>query len=243
MRLLILGANSDIAQAVARQFAKSENAALDLASRDVALLEKQVTDLKIRYNVEAQALPFDAIDTASHADFYAGLDPKPDGVLVAFGQLGNQDSAQQHFNEAERIIRANFSGAVSILEIVAADFEARRHGFIIAIGSVAGERGRQSNYIYGAAKGALRIYLSGLRNRLFAHQIYVLTVLPGFVRTKMTRDLDLPAPLTATPEQVAADIYGAFSSKKHTLYTLWPWRWIMAIIKAIPEAVFKRLKL
>jgi decaprenylphospho-beta-D-erythro-pentofuranosid-2-ulose 2-reductase len=243
MRLLILGANSDIAYAVAQQFAKSEKAALDLASRDVALLDKKVTDLNIRYQVTARAMAFDATDPAGHAGFYQALDPKPDGVLVAFGHLGDQQKAQHSFDEARRIIETNFCGAVSILEIIAADFEQRGHGFIIAISSVAGERGRQSNYIYGAAKGALSIYLSGLRNRLSPHQVHVLTVLPGFVRTKMTRDLDLPAALTATPEQVANDIYKAFKAKKSCIYTLWLWRWVMAIIKAIPEPLFKRLKL
>lgn len=243
MRLLILGANSDIAHAVAHQFAKSENAALDLASRDMTLLEKKATDLKIRYQVEARALAFDATDTASHASFYEGLNPKPDGVLLAFGRLGDQHTAQKSFNDARRIIDTNFTGAVSILEIIAADFEQRRNGFIIAIGSVAGERGRQSNYIYGAAKSALGTYLDGLRNRLFPHHVHVLTVLPGFVRTKMTRDLDLPGPLTATPEQVAKDIYNALKTKKSRIYSLWMWRWIMAVIKAIPEPLFKRLKL
>lgn len=243
MRLLILGANSDIAYAVAQQFAKAEQADIDLASRDLDLLEKKATDLHIRYQVQARALAFDAGDPDSHRTFFESLDPKPDGVVLAFGYLGDQQAAQLDFAAARKMIDTNFCGAVSILEIIAAHFEQRRRGFILAISSVAGERGRQSNYIYGAAKGALIIYLSGLRNRLFHHQVHVVTILPGFVDTKMTKNLDLPKPLTATPEQVAKDIYKAFKAKKNKIYTFWLWRWIMMIIKMIPEPLFKRLKL
>ncbi len=243
MQLLILGANSDVAEAVARKFAQEEKANIYLASRDLGLLEKQARDLEIRAQVKAQPLSFDALDYAAHAAFYQSLDPKPDGVLVAFGYLGDQSRAQEDFAEARRIIDTNFLGAVSILEIVAQDFARRGHGFIIGLSSVAGERGRQSNYIYGAAKGALSIYLSGLRNRLHQRGVRVLTVLPGFVRTKMTEHLDLPEKLTAEPAEVAEDIYTAYKKGKDIIYTKWLWRWIMAIIKAIPEKVFKRLKL
>ncbi|MCK9374513.1 MAG: SDR family oxidoreductase [Syntrophobacterales bacterium] len=243
MQLLILGANSDVAEAVARKFAQEEKANIYLASRDLGLLEKQARDLEIRAQVKAQALSFDALDYAAHAAFYQSLDPKPDGVLVAFGYLGDQPRAQEDFAEARRIIDTNFLGAVSILEIVAQDFARRGHGFIVGLSSVAGERGRQSNYIYGAAKGALSIYLGGLRNRLHQHGVRVLTVLPGFIRTKMTEHLDLPEKLLAEPAEVAADIYAAYKKGKDIIYTKWLWRWIMAIIKAIPETVFKRLKL
>ncbi len=243
MQLLILGANSDVAEAVARKFAQEEKANIYLASRDLGLLEKQARDLEIRAQVKAQALSFDALDYGAHAAFYQGLDPKPDGVLVAFGYLGDQPRAQEDFAEARRIIDTNFLGAVSILEIVAQDFARRGHGFMMGLSSVAGERGRQSNYIYGAAKGALSIYLSGLRNRLHKHGVRVITVLPGFVRTKMTEHLDLPEKLMAESEEVADDIYTAYKKGKDIIYTKWLWRWIMAIIKAIPEAVFKRLKL
>ncbi|MEJ2662130.1 MAG: SDR family NAD(P)-dependent oxidoreductase, partial [Desulfobacteraceae bacterium] len=192
MNLLILGANSDVANAVARQFAAGAQADLFLASRDVALLAKKARDIEIRHDVTARALAFDAVDTATHQAFYDALDPKPDGVIAAFGYLGDQISAQSDFAEAQRIIQTNFTGAVSILEIVAADFQRRGRGFIIGISSVAGERGRQSNYFYGAAKGALSIYLSGLRNRMSKHRVRVITVLPGFIRTKMTQSLPLP---------------------------------------------------
>ncbi len=243
MNLLILGANSDVAFATAKQFAVNAKTDLILASRNLALLEKKAKDLEIRGGIKARAVTFDAIDTETHQDFYDRLDPKPDGVITAFGHLGDQTRAQTDFKEARKIIETNLMGAISILEIVAADFQRRGHGFIIGISSVAGERGRQSNYFYGAAKGALSIYLSGLRNRLSRHGVQVITVLPGFIRTKMTQALDLPGPLTASPEQVAEEIFGAYKKSRNIIYTRWFWRWIMAIIKAIPESLFKRLSL
>ena len=243
MNLLILGANSDVAYAVAQQFAANLKADLLLASRDLELLEKKARDLEIRHAVKARAVAFDAADPSTHKAFYERLEPSPDGVIAAFGYLGDQTKAQNDFDEALKIIQTNFVGAASILEIVAADFQRRGRGFIIGIGSVAGERGRQSNYFYGAAKGALGIYLSGLRNRLNKHGVRVITVLPGFMRTKMTQSMALPGLLTATPEQAAADILAAYQKSRDVVYIRWFWRWIMAVIKAIPESLFKRLSL
>lgn len=243
MNLLILGANSDVAYATAQQFAANEKADITLASRGLELLEKKARDLEIRYNVTVRAISFDADDTAGHKAFYAALAPKPDGVIAAFGYLGDQNRAQSDFQEALKIFRTNFIGAASILEIVAGDFLQRGRGFIIGIGSVAGERGRQSNYFYGAAKGALNIFLSGLRNRMSKRGIRVITVLPGFIQTKMTQTLALPGLLTATPDQAAADIFAAYKKSKDVVYTRWFWRWIMVVIKAIPESLFKRLSL
>jgi decaprenylphospho-beta-D-erythro-pentofuranosid-2-ulose 2-reductase len=243
MHVLILGANSDVAQALARKFAQAERPQLTLASRDRELLEKQARDLEIRFQVAARPVDFDATDYASHAGFYGSLDPKPDVVVLAFGYLGDQKRGQEDFPEAQRIIEVNFVGAVSILEIIARDFEARGHGCIIGISSVAGERGRQSNYLYGAAKGALTLYLGGVRNRLHPRGVRVLTVLPGFVATKMTEHLDLPARLLATPEEAAEDVYRAYARGQEIVYTKGVWKWIMRVIKIIPEKVFKRLSL
>lgn len=243
MNLLILGANSDVAWAAAKLFAKRSGAALTLASRDMELLEKKARDIRARYGCDAQAVAFDAVDYASHKEFYTGLQPRPDGVILAFGVIGDQSEAQKNFGMARSIIDANFTGAVSILEIVAADFQRRGRGFIAGISSVAGDRGRQSNYIYGAAKAALTTYLSGLRNRLCKFDVQVITVLPGFIETKMTAALDLPGPITASPDQVASDIHAAWSKKRDIIYTRWFWRWMMAIIKCIPETIFKRMSL
>lgn len=243
MNLLILGANSDVGQELAKIFAQNEHANIYLGSRELDQLEKSCTDIKIRYQVEAEYFPFDATDYGSHAAFYEKLDPKPDGVVLAFGYLGDQELAQQNFPEARKIIETNFLGAVSILEIIAADFTRRHHGFIIALSSVAGERGRQSNYIYGAAKGALTVYLSGLRNRLHKKNVRVISVLPGMIKTKMTDHLDLPDKLLAEPGEIAQDIYNGFKKGKDIIYTKWYWKLIMAVIKSIPEKIFKMLKL
>jgi decaprenylphospho-beta-D-erythro-pentofuranosid-2-ulose 2-reductase len=243
MNLLILGANSDVAQKIAEKFAQSENAELIMGSRDLSGLKKSCTDLQMHYGVKATPIIFDAADYDSHIAFYEKLDPKPDGIVLAFGYLGDQQLAQQDFHEAQKIIETNFLGAVSILEIIAADFARRNHGFIIALSSVAGERGRQSNYIYGAAKGALTIYLSGLRNRLYKKNVRVISVLPGMIRTKMTDGLDLPDKLLAEPEEIAQDIYNGFKKGKDIIYSKWYWKLIMAVIRIIPERVFKMMQL
>jgi decaprenylphospho-beta-D-erythro-pentofuranosid-2-ulose 2-reductase len=243
MNLLILGANSAVAQEVAKIFAQNEHADIFMGSRKLDLLEKSCTDIQIRYKVEARPLLFDATDYDSHVSFYEKLDPKPDGIVLAFGYLGDQQLAQQDFQEARNIFEVNFMGAVSILEIIAADFARRNHGFIIVLSSVAGERGRKSNYFYGAAKGALTIYLSGLRNRLYKNNVRVISVLPGMIRTKMTDHLDLPDKLLAEPEEIAQDIYNGFKKGKDIIYSKWYWKLIMGAIKLIPEKMFKMLNL
>lgn len=243
MQLLLLGAGSDIGIAIAHKFARSEGAHLCLASRNLALLEKKALDIQTRYQVKAGAVSFDAMDYAGHPAFYRSLDPKPDIVVFTAGYLGNQGLAQKDFTETQKIIETNFLGPVSILEIIAADFEAKGRGLIIGVSSVAGDRGRQSNYLYGAAKSAMTTFLSGLRNRLYPSHVRVMTVLPGFVRTRMTEGMKLPQLLTIDPEQVAEDVYQAYKAGKDIVYTGWFWRFIMGFIRNIPETVFKRLDL
>ncbi|MBI5592263.1 MAG: SDR family oxidoreductase [Deltaproteobacteria bacterium] len=243
MHLLILGASSDIGIAIAHKFARAEGAHICLASRNLGLLEKKARDIETRYQVKAKAIGFDATDYAGHPDFYRNLDPKPDAVVFTAGYQGNQGLAQKDFGEMRKIIETNFLGAASILEIIAADFEAKGRGLIIGISSVAGERGRQSNYLYGASKSAMTTFLGGLRNRLHPGHVRVMTVLPGFVRTRMTAGMKLPQLLVIEPEQVAEDVYRAYQAGKDIVYTGWFWRWLMGIIRNIPEAIFKRLKL
>lgn len=243
MHMLVLGGNSDIGLAIARQFARHEGAHITLASRNTARLESLASDLEVKYQVTAAAAYFDATDYASHDAFYAGLDPKPDAVVLAFGQLGEQTAAQLDFSQAKELIETNYLGAVSILEIVARDFSPKGRGLIIGISSVAGLRGRTSNYIYGSAKAGLLTYLSGLRHRLHAQGVQVITVLPGFVRTRMTQGLDLPDRLTAEPEQVAKDVWQAWKKGRSVVYSKWIWRYIMWIIRFLPERIFLRTKL
>ena len=240
--VLILGATSDMAIALSRKFAAA-GYGLQLAARDTGRLRPLQSDLSIRYNLPCSLHEFDAAQPGQHAAFFAGLTPQPDITISVFGYLGDQQLAQSDWKECEKIILANYTGAVSILNIVAESYAAREEGTIVGISSVAGERGRQSNYFYGSAKAGFTAYLSGLRNRLYAKKIHVLTVQPGFVYTKMTEAMPLPKLLTATPQLVADKIFTAIQKKKNVVYIKWFWRWIMLIIRNIPESIFKKLHL
>jgi decaprenylphospho-beta-D-erythro-pentofuranosid-2-ulose 2-reductase len=240
--VLVLGASSDIAVAIARKFSAAGHS-IQLAARNSSRLQPLVSDLSIRYNTNCTLHEFDAEKPEEHAAFFTSLSPRPDITVCVFGYLGDQKLAQSDWKECERIIRVNYTGAVSILNIVANAYEAAGKGVIAGISSVAGERGRQSNYFYGSAKAGFTAYLSGMRNRLFHSGVHVLSVQPGFVYTKMTENLALPKLLTATPDQVAATVYGGITGKKNIVYVKWFWRWIMLIIKSIPEVIFKKLKM
>ena len=240
--VLILGATSDMAVAMARQLAQ-EGYSITLAARNTDRLSALEGDLRVRFKAMVTSARFDALDYASHQAFYDSLGEKPDVVICIFGLLGDQQEAQQNWLHCADIIHSNYTGAVSILNVVANDFERRRKGVIVGISSVAGERGRQSNYIYGSAKAAFSAYLSGLRNRLYHHGVHVVTVKPGFVKTKMIEGLSTPAILTASPKKVAETVSRSIRKKKNTIYVLSAWRLIMYIIKSIPESIFKKLKL
>ncbi len=240
--ILIIGAKSDIAKTTAREYAKN-GYDLYLAARNSDELEGFAQDIATRTQKSVKLLELDILDYKSHQVFYDNLDEKPLGVISAIGYLGEQEKAQSDFDEAQQIMDTNYTGIVSLFNIIADDFEKRRSGFIIGISSVAGDRGRKSNYIYGSAKAALTAYLSGLRNRLYDAQVHVLTVKPGFVATKMTEDMDLPARLTAQPEAVAEDIYNAQQKGKSVLYSKWIWKYVMLVIKMIPEWKFKGMSI
>lgn len=240
--ILILGATSDMAVAIARQLA-SEGYSITLAARSKERLTAMEGDLRVRSKAMVSSVYFDALDFESHQRFYDDLLEKPDIVICVFGMLGDQGEAQGSWKHAHDIINTNYTGAVSILNVIANDFERRKKGMIIGISSVAGERGRQSNYIYGSAKAAFTAYLSGLRNRLYHHGVHVATVKPGFVRTKMIENISTPGLLTASPKKVAQRISKVIRSKNNTIYVLSVWRLVMLIIKLIPEGIFKRLKL
>lgn len=240
--VLLLGASSDIAAAIARDFA-ARGHSIQLAARNAQRLSALQADLSIRFGIDCTLHEFDAEQPSTHHVFYTGLPVRPDITICIFGYLGDQQKAESEWQECQRIIAVNYTGAVSILNLVANDYAALGKGAIAGISSVAGERGRQSNYFYGSAKAGFTAYLSGLRNRLFHKNIHVLTVLPGFVYTRMTEDMPLPALLTATPQQVAHTVRKALEKKKNVVYVKWFWRWIMLLIKNIPEFLFKKLKL
>lgn len=237
--ILIIGARSDIAVAIAKKYLKS-GYNLYLASRGIEDLND--TYFEPYYNDNRiKCVDLDILNYSTHNEIYNSLEEKPIGVIVAVGYLSSQEIVQNNFEEALKVINTNFTGIVSFLNIVASDFERRKKGFIVGISSVAGDRGRKSNYIYGSAKAAFSTYLSGLRNRLCKSNVKVLTVKPGFVKTKMTSSMELPKSLIALPAQVAEDVFKAQQKGKDILYTKFIWKWIMTIINLIPESIFKKM--
>jgi decaprenylphospho-beta-D-erythro-pentofuranosid-2-ulose 2-reductase len=240
--VLILGASSDMAIALARVFADNKFN-IQLAARRPEELSALRSDLQIRKGITCTVHPFDATNYASHESFFSALSPKPDICICLFGYLGENEKARSDWKEASDIMATNYVGAVSILNIVSLYYQQQQKGTIVGISSVAGERGRQSNYIYGSAKAGFTAYLAGLRNRMFREKVHVLSVQPGFVYTRMTANLNLPKLLTAQPEDVANAVYKAVIKKKNVIYVKWFWRWIMLMIKCIPEPMFKKLKM
>ena len=240
--VLLLGASSDIAIALSKKFAAA-GYGLQLAARNAERLRPLQSDLSISYNIPCDLCEFDAERPEQHAAFFNGLNTHPDITISVFGYMSDQLQAESDWAACEKMLVVNYIGAVSILNLAATSYAGRHQGTIVGISSVAGERGRQSNYFYGSAKAGFTAYLSGLRNRLFREGVQVLTVKPGFVYTRMTEAMTLPALVTATPEQVANAIYKAVLAKKNVIYVKWFWRWIMLLIKMIPETVFKKMKL
>jgi len=240
--VLIVGAKSDIAKEVARTYAKN-GYNLYLTARDVNSLESLANDIRVRSKVEVKLKELDITEYEIHKDFYESLEERPLGVVVVSGYMAEQKEAEDDWDKTLNTINVNYTGVVSFLNIVANDFEKERRGFIVGVSSVAGDRGRKANYIYGSSKAAFSAYLAGLRNRLFESGVQVLTVKPGFVNTAMTKGLDLPQKLTAEPLEVAEDIFKAQQSGANILYTKWIWRYVMLIIKHIPEFMFKKMSI
>lgn len=243
--VLILGATSAIAIAVAREYA-GRSAVLCLVGRNHARLEEVAGDLRARGAEKVAVLEADLVDTSRHdgllAEAYESIGEIPQVVLVAYGTLGDQKAGEASFEVARRELETNFLSTTSLLTRIANHFETRSSGVIAVIASVAGDRGRKSNYIYGAAKGGLAIFLQGLRNRLASAGVAVVTLKPGFVDTPMTASFKKGA-LWASPEQVGARIVRAIDRKSDVVYCPWFWRFIMLIICSIPEQVFKKLSL
>lgn len=240
--VLILGGNSDVGKSLARDFSKLGSNII-LTSRKEGQLDSFKSDLEIRYSIKCDVKFFNALDFNSHESFYNNLKKKPDIVISCIGYLDNQEKSENSFEESLKSIQTNFTGLVSVLNIISNDFESRKSGIIVGVSSVAGDRGRGSNYIYGSSKSAFTSYLSGLRNRLFNSGVKVITVKPGFINSKMTKHLDLPKILTASPNDISSDIIKSIKDKKNIIYTKWFWKWIMIIIESIPEFIFKKLKL
>ena len=240
--ILILGANSDIAKATAHEYA-SNGYNIILASRNSVRLNDFVHDLSIRSGMDVKSLEFDVLDIDHHQSFIRSLECLPDGVISAVGYLGTQENSETNTEELMRVTNTNYTAIACFFNVVAPLFCKRGRGFIVGISSVAGDRGRSSNYIYGASKAAFSAYLSGLRQSLGGRGVHVLTVKPGFVDTAMTEGMDLPEKLTASPQKVAKDIFNAQNKGRSIVYTMPIWLLIMMLVKITPEFIFKRLKL
>ncbi len=240
--ILILGATSDVAMSLARKFA-FQKYNVYLAAKNCDRLLPFKSDLTIRYGINCELFEFNALEFENHNKFISLLPEMPLITACAFGYLGDEEKARIDFSEAQKIIQTNYVAAVSILNSIAFQYRLKKSGCIIGISSVAGDRGRSSNYIYGSSKAGFTNYLSGLRNELYHYNVNVITVLPGFIYSKMTAHLQLPKILTSTPEEVSNYIFAAYRKKRNIIYIKWYWRWIMILIKSIPEFLFKKLKL
>ncbi|MBC7770773.1 MAG: SDR family oxidoreductase [Phycisphaerales bacterium] len=240
--ILILGARSDMARAIAHKFA-AEGWHVQLAARRAASLQADCDDLRLRHGVDANAFEFDALKTETHSSFVSSLPLLPDVVVCCVGLLGEQERSEVDPAAAALVIRSNFEGPASILSAFAIPFAERRTGALVGISSVAGERGRASNYVYGSAKAGFTAFLSGLRNRLTRSGVSVITVVPGFVHTAMTQNMVLPPRLTAQPVEVAQAVFRAVRQKKDVIYVRRVWWAIMLAIRTVPEGVFKRMRL
>lgn len=241
-RVAIFGATSDIAVAFARRCAEAGNR-LVLAARDGAALARLTADLKVRGAPEVSTLIIDfadrsklpgAVDEAAQA--LGGLDV----ALIAYGLLPDQTRMASDPLAAAAALDINFTSPALLADLLAGKMEKTPGSTIAVITSVAGDRGRQSNYNYGAAKGGLQVFLEGLRHRLYKAGVNVLDIRPGFVSTRMTAHLPQKGPLWATPEKVAADIESAIVHRRAVLYTPWFWRFILTIVRSLPRPLFHR---
>ena len=239
---LIVGACSGIATELCRELARRK-ARLFLCDIDEERLALLASDLRARHKVEVQTARFDVLDFNAHERFVTDVEESLGplyGVAWVAGIMGDQEAQQSDFTSARKVLDVNYTAALSMLNIIAARMETRGQGHIVGFSSPAGDRGRASNYIYGAAKGALAILLSGLRQRLDRSGVSVLTVKPGFVDTKMTKGMNLP--FAADPKDVARDVANAIDKKRNVVYTPWFWEIIMGGIIHLPEMLFKKLK-
>lgn len=251
---LVVGATSGIARALVRLLAADQRPdgrsfGFILCGRQLPELERLAADLRTRApvgtRVAVRQLNAEHLDTIPgvFADCTSALPGGISELLLCHGWLPHAEASKREPAVMRQLIDVNYSSAVLLLELATQHFESHRRGAIVAISSVAGDRGRQSNYPYGATKAALSTYLQGLRNRLHPAGIPVLTVKPGFTDTAMTWGrVRSDSPLNAAPERVARSILRAMRRRRNVIYTPWFWRLILLVFRSVPEAIFKRLK-
>ncbi|WP_134500014.1 SDR family oxidoreductase [Microvirga pakistanensis] len=241
--LLLVGGTSDIGRATALCYAQAGWRVLLAARRDDEA-RRNADDIAARTGADVAVLHLDILETSGFEALVDGLPQLPDTVVCVVGELGDQQRGQKDLAHATQILRTNFEGPALLLGVFAERFAARGSGTLVGVSSVAGDRGRGSNYLYGAAKAGFTAFLSGLRNRLAPAGLRVVTVKPGFVRTQMTAGMKLPPVLTAEAEEVGRAIFtAAEKGSSDVVYVRPVWRPVMMIIGSIPERIFKRLRL
>ncbi len=241
MKFLIVGANSDVAKELSKLLALKGNE-LILLSKNLEELDFQKRDIETRYGGKVTVEQFDLFDVEKFEEIFEKY-IDVDCLIYTAGYLGDNQKAMESVDEAEKIIKVNYLNGVLFINMFALEFEKRKAGIIVGFSSVAGDRGKSSNFMYGSAKAGFSIYFQGLRNRLYKSGVKVITIKPGFIKTKMTENMELPPLLTATPEKVAKDVYKSIFKGKDIVYTKWFWRYIMFLIGLIPEKIFKKLSM
>ena len=243
--VLVFGGTSDIAESTLRRLVQRRVRRVVLAGRDVDRLGEIAEDLRARGASSVECVPFDALDTATHEALVDDIFDRVgdiDLVLVAFGVLGEQADAEQHTAAAVDVARVNYLGAVSVLTPTAERLRSQGHGTLVVLSSVAGERARESNYVYGSTKAGLDAFAQGLSDRLVGTGANVMIVRPGFVHTKMTTGLK-PAPLAATADAVAAAILDGLAAGRTIVWVPRTLRPVMSVLRHLPRPLFRRLAL
>lgn len=241
--MIALGSNSEIAQAFVEKALESGESypKIYLFSSNPETTAKFARHIDVKYLQPSEIFTLDLLENVN----YSAFDHiNSDVLFCASGFLGqNTEEGLYNDKNTTQIIDVNYAKLIPVLNFFAQKMERQRAGTMIVLSSVAGERGRQSNFIYGSAKAGLTAYLSGLRNYLFSRKVHVMTVKPGFMQTKMTEGLPLNPKLTATPKQAAKVIFKGFKNRKNVVYVVPVWSFIMLIIRNIPEFIFKKMKL
>lgn len=243
--VLVLGGGSEIGLATVRELVTRRARKVVLAARDAGRLEESAAELRARGADEVELVDFDARDTRSHPEFVQEVFDRHgdlDLVLLAFGVLGDEDEYRREGEAAVEVVETNFTGAVSVGIPVANHLQRQGHGTLVALSSVAAERARRSNFVYGASKAGLDAFCQGLGDSLQGSGVGVVVVRPGFVKTKMTAGRD-PAPLSTTPDAVAKAIVNGVARGAHTVWVPPPLRLVMSVLRHLPRPLFRRLEI